>query len=508
MPLAAGQIINNRYRIRNVLGQSRQEAFYSALDISLNSPVVVQEIANTSPDCVQQFGYEARRLSNLRHPSLPYVVDHFSLPGQGQYLILEYIEGQSLQGMISQAGKGLPWARVVSWFGQVGEALAYLHQQTPPVIHGDVKPGNIIIAPSGQAKLVGNGIARSADVGRRETYVADSGLTAFQSPEFYSNNVDVRSDIYSFGASIYATLTGRLPVDSLKRQGGQPLTLPRQINPSIPPGIEQAILKAMNLTPESRFQSIPEMLAALGIVAGAGYPMVGQVAPTIPVSGQKVVEKSSSAPKRPAGWIVGAVGVVLALCLLGGILGGVGLYSYILSPTETEQIEAKLDKTMTAMYLTQLVSPGETLPATIEPSASVTLSPSPTLTTSPTQEPGLTLLPIITVAPSWTPIPSPSFTSAVNPTWVPCPGTYASRLHVNDQAFVSYDPPLANRVRTQPNSVSPVVGFIQPGEKVLIIGGPICSNEWIWWQIRSIQSGMTGWTAEGDKTGYWLVPMP
>ena len=72
---------------------------------------------------------------------------------------------------------------------------------------------------------------------------------------------------------------------------------------------------------------------------------------------------------------------------------------------------------------------------------------------------------------------------------------------------MSYDPPLANRVRTQPNGVAPVVGFIQPGEKVTLIGGPICSDEWIWWQVRSLQSGMTGWTAEGDKQGYWLVPL-
>ena len=72
---------------------------------------------------------------------------------------------------------------------------------------------------------------------------------------------------------------------------------------------------------------------------------------------------------------------------------------------------------------------------------------------------------------------------------------------------MSYDPPLANRVRTQPNAVAPVVGFIQPGEKVAILGGPICSNEWIWWQVHALQSGMTGWTAEGDKQGYWLVPL-
>ncbi len=179
MTLSAGQVINNRYRIRATLGQSRQEVVYSAWDISLNSPVAIQEILNLSPECIQEFGYEARRLANLRHPGLPYVVDHFNLPGQGQYLILEYVDGKDLQSLINQSGRGLPWAHVVSWFGQVGEALAYLHSQTPPIIHREVKPANIKIIPSGQAMLVGNGIARSADPGHRATFVPSSGSVAF-----------------------------------------------------------------------------------------------------------------------------------------------------------------------------------------------------------------------------------------------------------------------------------------------------------------------------------------
>jgi eukaryotic-like serine/threonine-protein kinase len=505
MPLSVGQIINNRYRIRSTLGQSRLELVYSAWDISLNSPVAIQEILNTSPECIQEFGYEARRLANLRHPGLPYVVDHFNLPGQGQYLILEYVDGKDLQSLINRSGNGLPWAQVVSWFGQVGEALAYLHSQAPPIIHREVKPSNIKIIPSGQAMLVGNGIARSADPGRQATFVSSSGSAALLSPEFFTNDVDVRSDIYSLGATLYVTLTGRMPMESIRRQSSQPLTPPRQINPAIPPGIEQAVLKAMQLAPEARFQSVREMLAALGIASGAGYP----VAPTVQVAQPEAIAVPTR-QSRASGWLLGGIIGLLALCLLGGILGGLGIYSYVFAPSQTaaKQTDSELANTATALYLSQMVTPALLASATENPRESLTpsLTPVPTLTSNPTLLPSQTLALSATLFPSRTPFFSPTSELPANPTWVPCPGTYPSRLQAGTQAFVSYDPPLANRVRTQPNSVAPVVGFIQPGEKVILIGGPICSDEWIWWQVRSLQSGMTGWTAEGDKQGYWLVP--
>ena len=505
MPLSAGQVINNRYRIRATISQSRQEVFYSAFDISLNSPVALQEILHTSLDCIQEFGYEARRLANLRHPALPYVVDHFNVPGQGQYLILEYVEGKDLQSLINQSGKGLLWAQVVNWFGQVGEALAYLHSQTPPIVHRDVKPANIRIKSNSQAMLLGNGIARSADPNRQATFITESGPTAFLSPEFFTNDVDVRSDVYSLGATLYVTLTGRMPLESLRRQSGQPMTPPRQINSTIPPGIEQAILTAMQLAPEQRFQSVREMLSALGIANGAGYPIL----PTVQIAQPEKLNQPIQG-KKPLSWAFGAIIAVLVLCLVGGILGGLGMYSYVFAPSQTaaKRTDSELVKTATALYLSQLVSPTLMSPGTGKSLEIATPSPTPipTLTASPTQQPSPTLAPSPTLFSSSTPVPSPTFVSLANPTWVPCPGTYPSRLHVGIQAFVSYDPPLANRVRTQPNGVSPVVGFIQPGEKVVIIGGPICSDEWIWWQVRSIQSGMTGWTAEGDKQSYWLVP--
>ena len=93
--------------------------------------------------------------------------------------------------------------------------------------------------------------------------------------------------------------------------------------------------------------------------------------------------------------------------------------------------------------------------------------------------------------------------------WFPCPGTYASRLHIGDRVYVSYDPPLANRLRSDPDKdLGVILVTIEPGEDVKIKDGPVCANGWVWWYVREMETGFFGWTAEGDTEDYWLVPFP
>jgi serine/threonine protein kinase len=120
--------------------------------------------------------------------------------------------------------------------------------------------------------------------------------------------------------------------------------------------------------------------------------------------------------------------------------------------------------------------------------------------TSPCNTLIFTPTPTITPTPTMTPTPTPVV-------YIACPGLYQSRIHVGDFAFVSNDPPVANRVREKHNTDAKILGFIQPGEKIEILEGPYC-GEWIWWRIRSMKTGLTGWTSEGDNTSYWLVPFP
>lgn len=105
-----------------------------------------------------------------------------------------------------------------------------------------------------------------------------------------------------------------------------------------------------------------------------------------------------------------------------------------------------------------------------------------------------------------TPLPSGSG-SSTEP-WQACtPGDYLSRLHVGDTVKVSEDPPLPNRVRESAGTDSEVLGHLQPGEQAVILEGPGCSNQWVWWKVRSTKTGLEGWTAEGDQDAYWLIPV-
>lgn len=130
------------------------------------------------------------------------------------------------------------------------------------------------------------------------------------------------------------------------------------------------------------------------------------------------------------------------------------------------------------------------IPTLLQPSA----TPEPTLTSQPPVME--TTAAIIETA---TPDSSP---------WQACmDAVYLSRLQVGEKARVSEDPPLANRVRSQPSLNGKVLGYIEPGEEVAVLEGPGCSSGWVWWRVRADETGLEGWTAEGDDEGYWLVPV-
>jgi serine/threonine-protein kinase len=96
MTLSPGQVLSNRYRIVKPLGQGGFSTVFRAWDLNLNTPCALKEYPETSPEAVQEFARDASMLSNLQHPNLPKVTDHFSIPDQGQYLVMDFIEGQDL----------------------------------------------------------------------------------------------------------------------------------------------------------------------------------------------------------------------------------------------------------------------------------------------------------------------------------------------------------------------------------------------------------------------------
>ncbi len=166
----------------------------------------------------------------------------------------------------------------------------------------------------------------------------------------------------------------------------------------------------------------------------------------------------------------------------------IGLGSWLLLSPIQSAAQAE-----TPIFLTPTPATAEDIPIII----TATLAPSQT--TQPTD------VPAPSNAPTATLFLTPTPTQGAPLTWQACPGAHPSELHVGDKAMVSLNPPLANNVRAQPETTSKFLFAIQPGEVVDILEGPGCSNNWVWWQIKT-QDGRTGWTAEGDGTEYWLVP--
>jgi serine/threonine protein kinase len=266
MPLVTGQILNSRYRIVKLLGQGGFGAVYQAWDLNLRGPCAVKENYDASTAAQAQFAREASLLFNLRHPNLPRVFDSFSVLGQGQYLVMDYIEGEDLSTMLERANGPLREEIVLPWIIQVCDALAYLHTQNPPVIHRDIKPANIRITSKGQAILVDFGIAKVYDPQLKTTTGARAVTPGFSPPEQYGQGTtDAQSDIYALGATLYTVLTGQEPPASVDIVSGcvAPPQAAHARNTAVSLQVSAAIERAMQLNRSTRYRTAAEFKTAL-----------------------------------------------------------------------------------------------------------------------------------------------------------------------------------------------------------------------------------------------------
>jgi len=256
MSLSSGTLLNNRYRILSTLGQGGMGAVYHAIDENLGVAVAVKENLFLTDEYARQFQREASILANLRHPNLPRVGDYFTMQGQGQYLIMDYIDGEDLRMRLERL-KQIPEKDAIIIGVLICEALAYLHTRKPPVVHRDIKPGNIKITPEGEVILVDFGLAKVMTTGQNTTTGARAMTPGYSPPEQYGTaRTDPRSDIYSLGATLYAALTGLIPEDGLARATGKvELTPLRTLQPKTNRRLAAAIEKAMAVDPEQRYQT-------------------------------------------------------------------------------------------------------------------------------------------------------------------------------------------------------------------------------------------------------------
>jgi len=307
MPLSQSQILNSRYRIVKLLGQGGFGAVYRAWDISLQQPVALKENLATDLDARHQFEREAIILARLRHPNLARVTDHFLVLGQGQYLVMDYVEGEDLQEILDTTGFPIAEKDAVKWVSQICDALTFIHGQVPPIIHRDIKPANIKITPNGDAILVDFGIAKVYDPTMLTTAGARAVTLGYSPPEQYGRGkTDPLSDIYSLGATMYTMLTRKIPPDSVDVLAGtepKPRDV-RDLYPIVSLTTSGAIAKAMEVDRVERFSNAKAFKMALSYYdKRVGVPQqraAGYVMPATPsVYGQPASYSDARAQPMP-----------------------------------------------------------------------------------------------------------------------------------------------------------------------------------------------------------------
>jgi len=300
--LSPGILLQNRYQIIDHLGGGGMGDVYRAYARHLGSKiVVVKENRGGDP---QMFQREAHLLAALNHPNLPRVLDHFVEANGVQYLVMDYIEGQNLEEAVKQHGALLQHA-ALERLNQIFDAVNYLHRQTPPLIHRDIKPQNIIVTPQAKAMLVDFGIAKQMASGQATAPSVRFGSPGYAPPEQYSGGTDARSDVYSLGATLYYALSAQDPPSATERAYGKIIPPLAPLNPTVTPNVETALHKAMELNGAQRYFNVHDLKQALNTAPPS-------TAPTPPAATTRAI---------PA-WLWGFIGaVVVTAALLGALFG-------------------------------------------------------------------------------------------------------------------------------------------------------------------------------------------
>ena len=361
-------VFGRRYRVIEKIGSGGMADVFKAVDDVLGRTVAVKVLHPryaSDPTFVARFRQEAQAAANLSHPNIVNMYD-WGRDGETYYIVMEYVKGTDLKSLVAQQGPLDP-RKAAEYAAQVCGALAVAHGYD--IIHRDIKPHNIVLAPDGTVKVMDFGIARAGNTTMTQTGSV-LGTAQYISPEqAQGKQLSPASDLYSLGVTLYEMVTGRPPFDAdtpvataLQQVNDEPIP-PRQVRASIPPALEAVILRAMRKNPAERYASATEMRDDLrrvvngdapagGVYAGAASPDHTSVLPP--------VERAASA--RPAGaprvqpvperrmspwaWVA----IVAALLVVGlgvayalGAFGGGGVVVPPLTGLTEEQAQTELE---------------------------------------------------------------------------------------------------------------------------------------------------------------------
>ncbi len=291
-----GSIIDNKVRLEAILGQGGMGAVYRGRHLLLGRTVAVKVLRPeilTVEGSLERFFREARTAAATEHPNIVTVYDFGKLPDGGAYLILEFVEGKGLRHILLEQG-ALPPSLALPILREVCAAVEFAHRRN--IIHRDLKPDNIMLKRrddgSATVKVLDFGLAKTVEEAETSSSITRTGelvgTPAYMSPEHCSGeDLDARSDLYSLAVIAYEMLVGQPPFRGrvaaiLTAQIQKPPTPLRDLNPNVPPVLEEAVMAALAKKPSDRPDSVAEWWDRLEAAYAAAYG--AKPSPVIPLS--------------------------------------------------------------------------------------------------------------------------------------------------------------------------------------------------------------------------------
>ncbi len=358
MSLPAGHKLGP-YEVVAPLGAGGMGEVYRALDTRLDRTVAIKVLPThlaDSPELRQRFEREARAISSLNHPHICHLYDVGHQDGV-DFLVMEFLEGETLAARLARGP--LPLEQTLKYAMQIVDALDKAHRQG--VVHRDLKPGNIMLTPSG-AKLMDFGLAKSALAAASISSLtapahAVSPITAkgtiigtfhYMSPEqVEGKEVDARSDLFAFGAVLYEMMTGQRAFEgksqlsvasAILEKEPQPISVAQ---PMTPPALDRVVRRCLAKDPEDRWQTARDLLLELKWVADAGS-QAG--APAVVTAGRKQRERWA--------WLAAAVFALLAVAATVGFV--------LRAPAPPRVLRSVIQPPEATSFVTMMVSPDGT----------------------------------------------------------------------------------------------------------------------------------------------------